>query len=160
MKKSITALLILVMSITLLAGCGKNERQVFTTEQFINKMTDLGYDTHDETEDYSQDYMGEGVKKATLVYNSEDDMQLEFVEFEDVKSAQAAYDENVMMYEVIGDKSGKETKDEKQDYCQFVLATDEWHWEVARIKNTLLIFQNSVEKEESVQKFLEKIGYE
>lgn len=159
MKKVITALLIVVMGVSLFAGCGKKEREVFTTKQFVEKMDKLGYDTEDGTEAISEDYLGEGIKEAVFVYY-DNGMTVEFVEFDTVENARLAYGDYVMTFEAIGEKSGDETKDEKKDYCRFKLVTDEWDWQLVRNENTLLIFQNTVDKGSDVQEFLKKIEYE
>lgn len=114
MKKVITALLILAMSVSLFTGCGKKESAVFTTEQFIDKMTELGYDTNDETDEFSSDYLGEGVKKATFVYDETEDLQFKFIELEDAAAAKLAYDDYRLTYELVSEKPGEESKNEKK----------------------------------------------
>lgn len=154
-KRNIFLKIILsVMMIFLLVGCGNN-RKAITTEEFENKAKSHNYTIIDATAQYKD---SEFVDKATLASNASN-WKVEFYILKDKNSAASVYEYNKEDFIKSKGNGSKETSESIGNYSNYSLTTNGNYKYLSKIDNTLIYVVADEKYTEDIKGFVQELGY-
>ena len=153
MKKKILLLLLLIISLFTITGCGK--RTPLNSTDFVDLMEQNEYKTTNVKEqfnEYSQ------IKNAFIAQNSGMTYQIEYYELDTEEDAKSFYNGNRDRFKNM-EKIDKYKNIDLDNYQKYVQTTDTVYSLIARIDNTIIYANVKIEYKEEVKKIVEKLGY-
>lgn len=163
MKKHIKSLVsILIISIMILAftGCGSMNKTAINTDTFISTADSKEYEVVDILEQYNEI---EAIKNATVAFKSEDGenilYQIEFYELDAADSAMLMFNENKDLFESKTSTAVMETTVNLGNFSKYSVISNGKYMVVSRIDNTLVFVDVDKEYKDTINEFLEAIGY-
>ena len=154
-------LLIFLASIMILSlvSCSMNKTPI-DTDAFIEAAKTYGLTPVDITEQYkSSGY----VNKGTIAAKSEDGVnilyQIEFYEIDTVDNAESMFAQNKQSFENDQDSANSYSSVNVGNHEHYNITIDGRYKSVRRIENTLIFLNVDVQYKDSVNEFLDTIGY-
>lgn len=152
MKKVLLTIMILVLSVTALTGCGMGKEPI-TSEEFTEYFSD-DYIMTEKSDDFDD--------SIVVALNAEsDDIIIAFLEFSDNDAARNSFDKVTNEFEM--QKNSMNVKAFKNartnSYGSYKLTTDSQYVALVRIENTILASVVSKEFKDDVNDIIKGLGY-
>lgn len=152
MKKKIFFGLLCLFTLLTLTGCGK--KASLTTEEFIKKAKENGYQIVDVKAQFSE---YDELKDATLAMN--DNYQIEFYTLDNETNAKSMFDTNKATFESYKESSNIEFNKSMSNYNTYSLTSGEYYMYLSRIDNTLIYLRVKNTYKEEVKTFIKSLNY-
>lgn len=152
MMKKILNILIALVAVVSVTGCGKKEN--LTVDTFTTKMEEKGYFmSHDAVQELT------GVTSSVSALAPDMMYSIEFYEASDDNGAKTIYDEVKGKLSANKQSSDVETLEEKSNYNKFTLTTADSYKVASRIGNTVIYINAIVDKKDEIVSLLTEINY-
>lgn len=138
MKKRIIFVFIIIFSLFLTCGCGKNPT-VLSVDDFKKVIEDNSYKVNDVSEDFKDD---EKIDNVIIGYN--DYMQLEFYTFKEVKFAKDMFESNKQSFQELKENTSSEESKSNDNYAMYSLITGDEYMYIERRDNTIIYLRTPV----------------
>lgn len=154
MKKSkIILFVICIFIILLLAGC--SNKTAITNEQFINASKHHNFIVTDVLDQYSS----YGYFESATVAQSNEGWQVEFYVLEDDAYATSMFNTNKSLFESYKGNFSSESSYNMNNHSTYSLTSSGYYMYICRINNTLVYAKVQDIYKDSVQQFIERLGY-
>ena len=154
-KRNIFLKIILsVMMIFLLVGCGNN-RKAITTEEFKDKAKSHNYIINNAISQF-EEY--KYINEATVVSNASN-WKVEFYILKDKNSAVSVYEYNKEDFIKSKGNGSKETSESIGNYSNYSLTTNGNYMYLSKIDNTLIYVVADEKYTEDIKSFVQELGY-
>ena len=153
MKKFFLISFICFIMLFALTGCGN--KTVITTDNFIAKAENLGFETADITEQYA-DFPH--VQEGTVAYNS-DGAKVEFYVIDNISNATSMFNNNKYDFESAKGSSAIESSSAIGNYSSYSLTSDGYYMHVCRVENTLVFIKVEERHKDAVKELTKELGY-
>lgn len=158
--KSLVSISLILIMIFALTGCGSLNRTAINTDTFISTAESKEYEVIDILEEYKDI---EAIEKATVALKSEDGenilYQIEFYELDAADSAMLMFNENKDLFESKTSTAVMETTVNLGNFSKYSVISNGKYMVVSRIDNTIVFVDVDKEYKDTVNEFLEAIGY-
>ncbi len=154
MKKLISALLTVALSVTLM-GCSAKEP--ITSASFEEQMTEAGYIIADCTEQYAE---AAYIEKCYVALSDEEaNYQIEWYEISDNDTAVQFFNTQKSIFEESAGNASATTSLNGTNSNKYTLSTDGTYKLLSRIDNTVIYVDCDSEYKDAVQETLKALGY-
>lgn len=151
MKKRFAFVVVCVLMILCLTGCGSKE--VITTDYFKTTAEKYNYTTLDVSDKFSS-----GIVAATYAESS-DGYGITFLTFEDESSAVARFNYQKSIYEKYKGSASSESSSNVNNYLTYTLTSGGYYMHICKVDNTMLYVRTSDIYKSNVKKMIKELGY-
>mgnify|MGYP004662872861 CR=1 FL=1 len=152
-KKFTIAVVISVLTLFILTGCGN--KKAATVETFEQVSKEHGNEIVDITDQY-QKY--ENIEKAIISKNT-DNWNVEFYILNSNDSASSMFNLNKETFEEESEGASSQTSASFGNYETYTLTTGDYYMHLCRIDNTFLYVKVKKENKDAVKKLVKDLGY-
>ena len=151
MKRKKILFTIICFLMLFITGCGN--KKVITTDDFISKTKEMGY----ESTDITPQYASYGYIKEATVARSKDGYQVEFYVLDDKSHATSMFNTNKSIFESYKGNTSAETSANMGNYSSYTLSSSGYYMHICRVNNTLLYAKVKDQYKENAKKIIEVI---
>jgi len=158
MKLGMKQVLVIVLAMTILSGCG---RDVIASDDFKSYMEDKGYEIVDSTDQYAG--IGDVHKGYIALVDSnndgEIDYQIEWLEVKNIEDAILLFEQQKVVSESYKGNSSSESNVNRKNYSEYSITYNGIHINMIRVENTLVYVMCDEEYKDNVKEDMKQIGY-
>lgn len=149
--KKIYTIIIGIMMIFLILGCGKKDP--VTAEKFKNIMNSNGYTVVDITSKYSPSQIN------NVMIAQKDGYQIEFFDVKNIDIAVSSFNTNKDKFEKSKGNAAIQTSKSVGNSSRYTLKANSKYKVVSRIENTFIYINAPSEKVDEIDTILKKLNY-
>ena len=152
MKKTATAILALLLCVTLLASCG-SPKTAISMKTFDTKAEQAGFTIVDAADQFEED----AVESVHVAMG--DGYQIEFYIVSTEQQAIMAYSQNKANFEAAKGSSSSNSEVNLSNYSKYTQTSAGYYSVISRIDNTFIYVNANASYKSDINSFLKEIGY-